>query len=173
MGVIGYREKIQENKIMKKINHELFGEIVHDLYWSGQQKITIFGQEKIVSLTIDGEEDDLIPKVQEEAYRKFITDINKLTKEAEQAIFEYYKEEYMEYRDMVGNESADKIAPIITTIQELGKLVEPVGLIILPDFEDGIRRVGLIFNCTWEEDGVGVKFENEQVVEVGYQDIVI
>ncbi|HDR6269820.1 hypothetical protein LCM01_20730 [Bacillus thuringiensis] len=40
---------------MKKINHELFGEIVHDLYWSGQQKITIFGQEKIVSLTIDGE----------------------------------------------------------------------------------------------------------------------
>lgn len=31
---------------MKKINHELFGEIVHDLYWSGQQKITIFGQEK-------------------------------------------------------------------------------------------------------------------------------
>ncbi|UOB64826.1 DUF6985 domain-containing protein, partial [Bacillus thuringiensis] len=107
------------------------------------------------------------------AYRKFITDINKLTKEAEQAIFEYYKEEYMEYRDMVGDESADKIAPIITTIQELGKLVEPVGLIILPDFEDGIRRVGLIFNCTWEEDGVGVKFENEQVVEVGYQDIVI
>ncbi|WP_243820895.1 DUF6985 domain-containing protein [Bacillus thuringiensis] len=158
---------------MKKINHELFGEIVYDLYWSGQQKITIFGQEKIVSLTIDGEEDDLIPKVQEEAYRKFITDINKLTKEAEQAIFEYYKEEYMEYRDMVGDESADKIAPIITTIQELGKLVEPVGLIILPDFKDGIRRVGLIFNCTWEEDGVGVKFENEQVVEVGYQDIVI
>ena len=79
----------------------------------------------------------------------------------------------MEYRDMVGDESSDKIAPIITTIQELGKLVEPVGLIILPDFEDGIRRVGLIFNCTWEEDGVGVKFENEQVVEVGYQDIVI
>lgn len=47
---------------------------------------------------------------------------------------------------MVGDESADKIAPIITTIQELGKLVEPVGLSILPDFEDGIRRVGLIFN---------------------------
>lgn len=158
---------------MKKINHPLFGEIVHDLYWSGQQKINIFGQEKIVSLTIDGEEDDLFPQIQEEAYRNFITDINRLTQEAEQAIFEYYQEECPEYRTMVGDETADQIAPIITTTQELGKLVEPVGLIILPDFEDGIRRVGLIFNCTWEEDGIGIKFENEEVVEVGYQDIVI
>lgn len=67
---------------MKKINHELFGEIVHDLYWSGQQKITI-----------DGEEDNLIPKIQEEAYRRFITDINKLTMEL--CVFSSYKNLYI------------------------------------------------------------------------------
>ncbi|OOG94165.1 hypothetical protein BTH41_01864 [Bacillus mycoides] len=119
------------------------------------------------------EEADLCPTIQEESYSKFIADINRLTQEAEQAIFEYYQEECLEYRAMLGGESADEIAPIITTTQQLGKLVDLIGLTILPDFEDGVRRVGLVFNCTWEEDGVGVRFENEEVAKVGYQDIVI
>jgi hypothetical protein len=32
----------------------------------------------------------------------------------------------------------------------------------------------MLFECTWEEEhGLAVKFENEKVVEVGYQDIVL
>ncbi|WP_429697905.1 DUF6985 domain-containing protein [Bacillus mycoides] len=79
------------DKIVKKINHELFGEVVHDLYWT--TKDNFFGQGKTVSLTIDGEEDNLIPKIQEEAYRKFITDINKLTMEL--CVFSSYKNLYI------------------------------------------------------------------------------
>ncbi|WP_439741382.1 DUF6985 domain-containing protein [Bacillus pseudomycoides] len=158
---------------MKKINHKLFGELIYDGYWTGKQKIAILGHDKIVPLTIDGEEHGVFSAIQEESYRKFIADINRLTQEAEQAIFEYYQEECLEYRAMLGDEPADEIAPIITTTQQLGKLVDPIGLTILPDFEDGVRRLGLIFNCTWEEDGIGVRFENEEVIEVGYQDIVI
>ncbi|MBJ8029487.1 hypothetical protein [Bacillus cereus group sp. N21] len=158
---------------MKKINHELFGELIYDGYWTGKQKIAILGHDKIVPLTIDGEEHDVFSAIQEEAYSKFIADTNRLIQEAEQAIFEYYQEECLEYRAMLGDESADEIVPIITTNQQLGKLVDPIGLTILPDFEDGVRRLGLIFNCTWEEDGIGVRFENEEVIEVGYQDIVI
>ncbi|EEM10710.1 MULTISPECIES: DUF6985 domain-containing protein [Bacillus] len=158
---------------MKKINHKLFGELIYDGYWTGKQKIAILGHDKIVPLTIDGEEHDVFSAIQEEAYSKFIADTNRLIQEAEQAIFEYYQEECLEYRAMLGDESADEIVPIITTTQQLGKLVDPIGLTILPDFEDGVRRLGLIFNCTWEEDGIGVRFENEEVIEVGYQDIVI
>lgn len=41
-------------------------------------------------------------------------------------------------------------------------------------FEKGERRVGLIFECTWNaEDGVGVSLINENIDEVGYQDIAI
>ncbi|PGC42994.1 DUF6985 domain-containing protein [Bacillus pseudomycoides] len=158
---------------MKKINHKLFGELIYDGYWTGKQKIAILGHDKIVPLTIDGEEHDVFSAIQEEAYSKFIADTNRLIQEAEQAIFEYYQEECLEYRAMLGDESADEIVLIITTTQQLGKLVDPIGLTILPDFEDGVRRLGLIFNCTWEEDGIGVRFENEEVIEVGYQDIVI
>ncbi|PEP45443.1 DUF6985 domain-containing protein, partial [Bacillus pseudomycoides] len=123
---------------MKKINHKLFGELIYDGYWTGKQKIAILGHDKIVPLTIDGEEHDVFSAIQEEAYSKFIADTNRLIQEAEQAIFEYYQEECLEYRAMLGDESADEIVPIITTTQQLGKLVDPIGLTILPDFEDGV-----------------------------------
>ena len=42
--------------------------------------------------------------------------------------------------------------------------------------EEGIyegRCVGLAFSCTWnDENGLGVLLLNEQVKEIGYQDIV-
>nr|WP_243523074.1 hypothetical protein [Bacillus pseudomycoides] len=62
------------------------------------------GHDKIVPLTIDGEEDDEFPTIQEEAYRKFITEINRLIQEAEQAIFGYYQVECLEYRAMLGKD---------------------------------------------------------------------
>ena len=34
---------------MKKINHELFGELIYDGYWTGKQKITIFGHDRDVN----------------------------------------------------------------------------------------------------------------------------
>lgn len=98
---------------------------------------------------------------------------NMITK-IEDAIFDYYQEVYMEYRDMVGEDEADKIAPIIENKEEMGKLVEPTQLTIRRVRKNGIRRIGLLFNCTWEiEHGLAVKIEDEEIVEVGFQDIVL
>ncbi|PQZ57956.1 Uncharacterized protein BWGO95_02926 [Bacillus mycoides] len=38
---------------MKKINHELFGELIYDGYWTGKQKITIFGHDRDVNASIN------------------------------------------------------------------------------------------------------------------------
>ncbi len=47
-------------------------------------------------------------------------------------------------------------------------------LVIRFDFEDGIRRIGFLGECSWEvEHGLGVLIENEEVIKVGFQDIVI
>ena len=38
----------------------------------------------------------------------------------------------------------------------------------------GGRSIGLCFDCTWdEENGVGVRLNNEEVIKIGYQDIAI
>ena len=38
----------------------------------------------------------------------------------------------------------------------------------------GERRIGISFNCSWDsENGLGLRLNNEQVIEVGYQDIAV
>ncbi|MEC0179970.1 hypothetical protein P4H61_00450 [Paenibacillus peoriae] len=159
---------------MDKLNHELFGEISCDLYWSGHQEIKIFGEKRKVILSIDGNEDGEFQDAQKEAYINFLNNMESILTKAEESIFDHYQEVYMDYRDMVGEEDTDKIAPFINNIEELVKLVEPTQLIIRRIRKNGIRRIGLLFNCTWEiEHGLAVKIEDEEVTEVGFQDIVL
>ena len=38
----------------------------------------------------------------------------------------------------------------------------------------GERSIGISFNCSWDsENGLGLRLNNEQVIEVGYQDIAV
>ncbi|MGO4531476.1 hypothetical protein AB4Z30_20550 [Paenibacillus sp. 2TAF8] len=159
---------------MSNLIHELFGEISYDLYWSGQQKIKMFGKDIALILSVDGNEEGEFHFVQKEAYTNFIGNMDDIMTKVEAAIFEYYQEVYMEYREMVGEDEGDKIAPIIENKEELDRLIEPTQLIIRRVRKNGVRRIGLLFNCTWEiEHGLAVKIEDEEIVEVGFQDIVL
>ncbi len=67
-----------------------------------------------------------------------------------------------------------RLYPIIVNKEELGHLVEPAQLIIRRVRKNGARRIGLLFNCICEiEHGLTVKIEDEEIVEVGFQDIVL
>lgn len=159
---------------MIEINHNLFGHLSYDLYWTREIKVNIFNHEKTVILSIYGEEDGLFLKSQEDAYTNFILNMDTIMKDAEVKIFEYYQEICMEYREMVGVEDADKIAPIIHDKAEMKDLVTLEEIVINRAIVKNIREVGLLFECTWEEEhGMGVKIENEQITEVEYQDIVL
>ncbi|WP_376699129.1 DUF6985 domain-containing protein [Listeria booriae] len=145
-----------------------------DMYWSGKTSITMFGKKREVILSIDGEEDANFSPIQREAYINFMSNMDEIMDAVELGIFEYYEDNYEEYRDMAGEVEADKIAPEISTIKELGNLVIPTQLIIRRVRKNGVRRIGLVSDCTWDTDnGVGVRIENEKVEEVDYQDIVL
>lgn len=134
----------------------------------------MFGKKREVILSIDGEEDANFSPIQREAYINFMSNMDEIMDAVELGIFEYYEDNYEEYRDMAGEVEADKIAPEISTIKELGNLVIPTQLIIRRVRKNGVRRIGLVSDCTWDTDnGVGVRIENEKVEEVDYQDIVL
>ncbi|MBC2322248.1 hypothetical protein HCX63_03025 [Listeria booriae] len=144
------------------------------MYWSGKTSITMFGKKREVILSIDGEEDANFSPIQREAYINFMSNMDEIMDAVELGIFEYYEDNYEEYRDMAGEVEADKIAPEISTIEELGNLVIPTQLIVRRVRKNGVRRIGLVCDCTWDIDnGVGVRIENEKVEEVDYQDIVL
>ncbi|WP_019240759.1 MULTISPECIES: DUF6985 domain-containing protein [Bacillus] len=159
---------------MIQIEHETFGELSYDYGWKREIKLSLFGYERIVTLIIDGDDDAEFEEAQVYAYNSFFRDKDNLLRQAEDAILKYYLEVYMEYRERLGDQFADKMAPILSTKEEVAKIVEPKQLLFPMVFDEDIRQVGLLLECTWEpEHGLAVKFEDEEVIEVGYQDIAL
>ena len=78
------------------------------------------------------------------------------------------------YRERLGDQFKDKSAPIINTREELNSVVDPRQVLFPMVFGNKVREFGILCECTWEEEhGLAVKYQNEEVVEVGYQDIII
>ncbi|MCL1895894.1 MAG: hypothetical protein FWG03_05040 [Clostridiales bacterium] len=159
------------------VQDELFGPITLDGLWTGETSITFFGKRYTIMLEIYGDGDDEISPGQREAYSRFKADEDRIVKESEERIFEYYLEIFDDYRDMYledSEELADENIPRISSAEELLELIEPASLLIRGDIGDGTRRLGILFNCTWEpEHGLGVSILNEKIDEVGSQDVAL
>ena len=94
--------------------------------------------------------------------------------EAGFAPYEYYQNVCLDYRDRLGNEFKDKLAPIVSNQDRLNNLVDPKQILFPMTFGSDIREFGILCECTWEEEhGLAIKYQDEKVVEVGYQDIII
>lgn len=159
---------------MTQMDHVLFGKITYDLYWSGQLKITIFGKKSSVILSIDGNENGDFQEAQKQAYCNLLGDIDRIMAQTEEAIGSYYRKIIMECGEEEGAGEADEKSSVNIDKEQLRHLVVPTQLIIRRVRNDGNRRIGLLFDCTWDDEhGLAIKFENEKIVEVGLQDIVL
>ncbi|MEH7072128.1 hypothetical protein V7034_28410, partial [Priestia megaterium] len=124
---------------------------------------------------VDAYENTDFSHVQKEAFLNFIQNMENIMNKAEKHIYDYYMENYEEYREMIANKSeADQVVPNIHSVLDLKKLVEPTELIVRRVRKNGKRRLGLLCDVSWDiENGIGIKMEDEGVEEVGYQDIVL
>ncbi|WP_049165006.1 MULTISPECIES: DUF6985 domain-containing protein [Priestia] len=159
-----------------RINDELFGKLEHkNNFWRGKTTIKMFGEEKEILLSIDAYENTDFSNVQKEVFLNFIQDMENIMNKAEKHIYDYYMENYEEYREMIGNKlEADQVVPNIYSVSDLKKLVEPAELIVRRVRKNGKRRLGLLCDVSWDsENGIGIKIEDEGVEEAGYQDIVL
>nr|WP_255287275.1 hypothetical protein [Priestia aryabhattai] len=135
----------------------------------------MFGEEKEILLSIDAYENTDFSNVQKEVFLNFIQDMENIMNKAEKHIYDYYMENYEEYREMIGNKlEANQVVPNIYSVSDLKKLVEPAELIVRRVRKNGKRRLGLLCDVSWDsENGIGIKIEDEGVEEAGYQDIVL
>ncbi|MFS0554767.1 DUF6985 domain-containing protein [Brevibacillus sp. 179-C9.3 HS] len=153
------------------INDPVFGELAYFLVWSRDTTIHFCGKEAKITLTVEGEEDGKFDEEQYMAYQSLMQNWEHLQPSVLQAIFDYYKQKRHELGyDIEFNEDY----PFIETQEQLlerivlHEIVVPYG-----DIFEG-RDIGLLFGCTWdEENGLGLRLLNEEVTEVGYQDVVI
>ena len=158
----------------KVMNHDVFGELYYNNSWYKEIELNLFGNTRKMELIIEGEENGEFEEEQIEAYKKFMQNKEELLEMCEEKVYIYYQEVNFDYRERLGEQFKDKSAPIINTRDELNSLVDPRQVLFPMVFGNKVREFGILCECTWEEEhGLAVKYQNEKVIEVGYQDIII
>lgn len=101
-------------------------------------------------------ESDIITENQKNTYKKIDEIFDTIMHKSLDAIKNYYEVEY-------GNYKKESILEDINLVD----------LIIFDSIKND-RVIGLIFDCKWDlENGIGIKVKNEEVIDIGTQDIVL
>ena len=156
------------------LSDPILGKLSYDYGWVREYPVDFLGETHLLRLVFACDEGASIEATQRDAFRRFDAEKKSLLSHAETAIFTHYRSVCEEKRTQFGAEYADAWAPRISEQYQLGKLVRPTELIVQETFGSPERVVGLLLECTWEPSlGVAVKFVDEEVFDVGPQDIVL
>lgn len=125
--------------------------------------------EREVTLTIPTE-DGTIEEWQIILANKFCEKEGLLKDRVYKAIYDHYQEEAEELRLQFGDDF-QHLVPHVENIEQLKELLTPKGVYI-GELEPSEEAVGLLFECTWEEEhGLGVLLNNWKVEDVSHQDV--
>lgn len=148
----------------------VFGNLEYEYGWNGTVEFNCFGRTEEIGVTVSGAEDDPITELQRDSFKAFLKSWDGIMDDVTEAIGEYY----LDLRKELGYDKEYHIS--YPPIEQAADVLEMISLdqIVIP--EDGIyksRCVCLAFSCTWDdENGVGIRFLDEKIDEIGYQDIV-
>ncbi|MCT4509937.1 MAG: DUF2004 domain-containing protein [Tepidibacter sp.] len=153
------------------INDAVFGELEYDYGWTKNTTIEFCRKSYDIALIVDGEEDGIFDKEQYEAYNSLVKNWEQLQQNLLQSILEYYKKE----RHELGYDIEFNVNyPLIEKIDKLLEMINLVGITIPYGICFEGRDIGIIFDCTWDiENGLGIRLIDENIIEVGYQDVAI
>ncbi|MBL3648457.1 DUF6985 domain-containing protein [Bacillus sp. RHFS10] len=153
------------------LNDKVFGELDYQYQWVGYRTINFLEKDTEITLLIGGEEDGEFDEGQYVAYNSLVDNWEQVQHNILRPILDYYKQKRQELGYDV---SVNEDYPLIETIDQLIEHITLVGISVPYDFLREGRDIGLSFDCTWdEENGLGVRLINEEVEEVGYQDVAI
>lgn len=153
------------------IINEVFGEIEFDYTWSKEEEIIFNDKKEDIVLLIAGDEDGEFEEGQYEAYAIFKDKWNIIQRSILSSILEYYNAR----REELGFDvEINTNYPYIENEDVLLNHITLVGIKVPYADVYGGRSIGLSFDCSWdEENGLGIRLNNEEVIDVGFQDISI
>ena len=153
------------------INDSIFGKIEYDYIWFRRSKTKFFNNEVDIMLMIAGDDEGQFEDGQYEAYQSLINKWNEIQETFLETILEYYKQKRKELGYDI---QLNKNYPEIKSTKELLNYITLVGIKVPYDDIYVGRSIGISFDCSWdEENGLGLRLNNEEVIDVGYQDIAI
>lgn len=154
-----------------KLNDEVFGELEYDYIWSKDTTINYLGVKTPISLIIEGDEEGVFDKDQ---YSSYLTLMGNW-EEIQQSLFQPILNYYLQKRHELGYEIApNDNYPFIDTTDQLMKMITLEGIVVPYGDINERRDIGVLFSCTWDsENGLGLRLLDEEIADVGYQDVAI
>ena len=153
------------------INNPVFGELEYEYGWVKDTTIYFFRKEIEIALLIDGEEDGKFDEEQYRAYQSLMQNWYRLQQTFLQPILDYYQQKR---HDLGYDIEFNGNYPLVETSDQLIKMITLEGIVVpYGDILEG-RDIGILFNCTWDvENGLGIRLIDENVTDVGCQDVAI
>ncbi len=125
--------------------------------------------EKETTITIPTE-DGAVEDWQLTLASQFCEKEENLKEEVFQSILTHYLGQVQELRAQFSEEYAH-LVPLVENVSQLKELLTPTGIYI-GELDPKKEAIGLLFECTWEEEhGLGVLIKNWKVEEVSHQDV--
>ena len=153
------------------IDDTVFGKIEFEYAWFKYTQINFFQTKAEIVILISGDEDGVFEEGQYEAFESLIENWDNIHESFLEPILNYYKNKRSELGyDVDYNETY----PQIDSAEEILNYITLVGIKVPYSEVYGGRSIGVSFDCTWdEENGLGLRLSDEQVIEVGFQDVAI
>ena len=166
---------IAEVKKTMEINHKTFGKIKFNYGWTKDISLDIFHKHHILEINIDADEDAEFETNQEKAYIFFNNHLDEIVKEANSAILLYYNREISDIvSSYMNNNEKTYFLDIIGDKDKIYSLLQPKQIMFPLTFDENIEEFGFLCECDWDkENGIGIKFVNGVLSEIGYQDILL
>ena len=158
-----------------KLNHQIFGDIEFNNGWTRPVFITMFGKQHVLEINIDADEDAEFEINQEKAYTFFQEHLDEIVTEANSAILSYYNREIPDIvSSFINLAERQYFLNKIGDDQQIYSLLRPKQIMFPLTFDESIEEFGFLCDCDWDkENGIGIKFTNGLLSEIGYQDILL
>ena len=128
-----------------------------------------------MEINIDADEDAEFEINQEKAYIFFENYLDEMAKEVDVAIVSYYNREISDIVSSYTNHKEKQyFLDIIGDKDKIYSLLQPKKILFPLTFDENVEEFGFLCECDWDkENGIGIKFVNGVLSEIGFQDILL
>ena len=158
-----------------EINHQTFGKLKYNYGWTKDISLDIFNKRHVLEINIDADEDAEFEINQEKAYIFFENHRDEIAKEVDVAILSYYNREISDIVSSYTNHKEKQyFLDIIGDKDKIYSLLQPKKILFPLTFDENVEEFGFLCECDWDkENGIGIKFVNGVLSEIGYQDVLL
>lgn len=140
----------------------------------GRLELPWYGELRVVDVVFEGVAKDKPPTDRQiEAFCRFSLNRRAFFEALEGRLFKYYND--ARTASALDKDTIERLFPPLDDQRQLKSLIDPTGLLVsYYDGEAWCDFIGILMECSWErEHGLGIKVVDEQVSEIGFQDIVL